>query len=85
MSLTLCYVIGNPIQHSLSPLIHNAAYEALGIDRSFRFLPLCVQPEMLRDTLHGFRGMNVRGISVTLPFKTTVQPFVDSIDERKNV
>jgi len=80
MSLKFCYVIGEPIQHSLSPQIHTAGYTALKLNDEFRFLPLCVLPEHLRETVIGFKSMNVRGISVTLPHKTTVMEFVDRLD-----
>ncbi|MCJ7547813.1 MAG: shikimate dehydrogenase [Deltaproteobacteria bacterium] len=69
-------LFGNPVAHSLSPLMHNAAFQKMGIDASY--CPLLV--ENLKDAMEGVRACNIRGVSVTIPFKTAVIPYLDEID-----
>lgn len=74
----LCAVIGNPIGHSLSPAIHNAAFAALGLD----FVYLAFPVEDVKGMLAGMRAVeNFRGLSVTIPHKTEVMKYVDEIDD----
>lgn len=76
-STILMGVIGNPIGHSLSPLMHNRAIDSLGLD--YVYLPFEVAPEQLGDAVAAVRALNLRGINVTIPFKQTVIPFLDNI------
>jgi shikimate dehydrogenase len=76
----VCVVIGDPIGHTLSPLLHNFAYEELGISSQYVFVPCRVASAGLGDAVHGLRAANVRGISVTLPHKTDVVRFMDELD-----
>lgn len=69
-------VIGNPVGHSLSPLMHQAALDALGIPA--RYVAFCVQN--LTAAVQGIRGLNLRGVSVTLPFKTEVMDLLDGVE-----
>ena len=72
----LCAVIGNPIGHSLSPAIHNAAFEALGLD----FVYVSFRVENLKDALAGMRALeNFRGMSVTIPHKIEAMEYMDEI------
>ncbi len=72
----LCAVIGNPIGHSLSPAIHNAAFAALGLD----FVYLAFRVEDLPGALAGMRALdNFRGMSVTIPHKLAAMELVDEI------
>lgn len=74
----LCAVIGNPVGHSLSPAIHNAAFEHLGLD----FVYLAFPVEDVKGTLEGMRAIeNFRGLSVTIPHKTEVMKYVDEISD----
>lgn len=77
----VCMIIGDPVEHSLSPQIHNAAYKALGIDDQFVFVAAHVKPEDLAQTLSGVRAMHIRGLTCTIPHKTTVMHYLDAIDE----
>lgn len=61
-------VVGWPVAHSLSPLIHNAWIEALGLDAVY--VPFAVPEERFEAFVNGLRGGIVRGVNVTLPFKT---------------
>jgi shikimate dehydrogenase len=69
-------VIGNPVHHSLSPMIHNEAFRRLGWNAVY----LAFEVKNLEEALRGVRGLGVRGVSVTLPFKTEVLPFLDKIE-----
>lgn len=69
-------LLGHPVRQSLSPLMHNRALRALRIDG--RYSAFCVND--LEAAIAGMRGMNIRGASVTIPFKTAVMDFLDEID-----
>lgn len=70
-------VIGFPIEHSLSPIMHNAAYSALGLT-DWRYEKIPVPPDVLRHSLIELRQHEVVGINVTIPHKRTVMPYVKS-------
>lgn len=73
-----CAVIGNPIAHSLSPAIHNAAFEALGLD----FVYVACRVEDVKGALAGMRALgNFRGMSITIPHKIEAMKYVDEIAE----
>ncbi len=77
-STQFCAVIGNPVAHSLSPAIHNAAYEHLDLD----FVYVACPVEDVKGALAGMRAMkNFRGMSVTIPHKSEVMKYVDEIAE----
>ena len=72
-----CGVIGNPIEHSLSPAIHNAAFQKLGLN----FVYLAWRVEAIGDAIRGLRALgNFRGASVTIPHKVAAMPFLDEVD-----
>lgn len=75
-STKICCLIGDPIEHSLSPLIHNAGYEALGIN--YVYVPLRVKD--IKRAIEGIRGLGIRGASITLPHKTSAIKYLDRID-----
>ncbi|MCF8054999.1 MAG: shikimate dehydrogenase [Deltaproteobacteria bacterium] len=70
-------VFGNPIRHSLSPLLHNTAFRRLGINGVY--VPFCVQD--IAVAVSAIRELGMKGVSVTLPFKSAVIPFLDRMDE----
>ncbi|MGC8739199.1 MAG: shikimate dehydrogenase [Candidatus Hydrogenedens sp.] len=73
----LCAVIGHPVRHSLSPAIHNAGFQYLGLN----YVYLAFDITDVESCLRGMRAMdNFRGISVTIPHKEAVIPFLDDID-----
>jgi len=73
----LCGVIGNPVEHSLSPAIHNAAFQKLGLNYVYLAFPV----ENLESAVHGIRALgNVRGFSVTIPHKVAVIPYLDEVE-----
>lgn len=73
----LAAVIGDPVRHSLSPRIHNAAYEAVGLD--WRFLALPVPAGGAPAALDGMRALSIEGFSVTMPHKEAVAANVDEL------
>jgi len=72
-------VIGDPIEHSLSPKMHNAAFKKLGLNCVY--LPFRVTPRNLKSAMTGIRALNIRGFNVTTPHKTAVIKFLDELDE----
>ena len=72
-------VIGHPIAHSLSPLMHNAALAEMGAD--FVYLPFAIAPEDLEQAIAGFSAIGLRGFSITLPHKQTIMPLLSEISE----
>jgi shikimate dehydrogenase len=66
----LAGVIGDPVRHSLSPVLHNAAFSALGLDWAYLAFP--VAAGRARDALIGASALGVEGLSVTMPHKTAV-------------
>jgi shikimate dehydrogenase len=74
----LCGVMGDPVEHSVSPAMHNAAFRALGLD--YAYLPFRVRREDLPAALQGMRALNIRGLNVTIPHKVAILPLLDEID-----
>jgi len=74
----VCGVIGDPIAHSLSPVMHNAAFEHLKLD--FVFLAFKVNAAGLENAMRGMRGLGFRGLNVTMPLKTAVIRHLDIAD-----
>jgi len=69
-------IVGNPVGHSLSPLMHNAAFAALGENRVY----VGFQVEDIADAVKGIRALNIRGVSVTIPHKESIIPCLDAVD-----
>jgi shikimate dehydrogenase len=74
---TLLYgIIGNPVRHTLSPVIHNRAFKRMGLNAVY--VPLEVHH--LESAVKGIRGLGVAGVSVTIPFKVEVIQHLDDVD-----
>lgn len=73
----LAAVIGDPVRHSLSPQIHNAGFEALGLD--WRFLAFPVAAGDAGAALDAMRSLSIEGYSVTMPHKESVAEHVDQL------
>lgn len=69
-------IMGWPVSHSLSPALHNRAFAELGLNKVYVPFPV----EDVEAALNGFRATGVRGLSVTIPHKQAVIPFLDTID-----
>jgi shikimate dehydrogenase len=74
----VCALYGHPVGHSLSPALHNAAFEAL--DLPFVYVAHDVQPGCVARALDGIRVMGYRGLSVTIPHKVEAMHGVDEVD-----
>ncbi len=72
-------IIGYPVRHSFSPLIHNHAFQCCGLDMCY--VPFEVQPGELVEALGGLKALGILGINVTVPHKEAVIPCLDSLDE----
>jgi len=79
--MKICLGIGYPIKHSLSPLMHNAAFKKLGIDDQFIYLSAEVKPENLKMAIEGMKGFDIKGMSVTIPYKQVIMKYLDKIDK----
>jgi shikimate dehydrogenase len=72
-------LIGWPVAHSLSPAMHNAAFDHLGID--WKYVPLPVHPDMLASAVQGLAALGFAGANVTVPHKTAVMTQIDGLSE----
>lgn len=72
-------VIGWPVEHSLSPAIHNAWFQEIGSDWAYVALP--VESLHLADAMNGVRALGIGGLSVTMPHKEAIIDHLDSVDE----
>lgn len=75
----VCALFGHPVGHSLSPEMHNAAFEALGLP--FVYVAHDVQPGHVARALEGIRVLGYRGLSVTIPHKVEALAACDDVDE----
>lgn len=74
----VCGIIGDPVEHSLSPVMHNAAFEELNLD--FVYVAFRVRREELREAIIGTRSLDLHGLNVTMPHKNAVMRHLDEID-----
>lgn len=82
----LCVIIGDPVEHSLSPQMHNAAYEALKIDDEFVFIAARVKKQDIKAAVEAARALGIRGLTCTIPHKLSVMRYLDKVDEiAKNI
>lgn len=72
-------IFGHPVRHSLSPVLHNAAFAEAGIDAAY--LAFEVEPGLLGGAFEALRSMGMRGVNLTIPFKEEAIEFVDEIPE----
>ncbi|TES98222.1 MAG: shikimate dehydrogenase [Promethearchaeota archaeon] len=73
----LC-VIGHPIEHSMSPVMHNAALNDLSLD--YIYLAFDIPPNDLEKAILGFKKSNMKGINVTIPHKEAIIHYLDELD-----
>ncbi len=72
-------LIGNPVEHSISPSIHNSAFEDLGLD--YVYLTFQVEEEFVEEALNGIKSLEIEGVNVTIPHKSKVMKYLDEINE----
>ena len=71
-------VIGHPIEHSMSPPMHNNAFKQLNMD--YVYVAFHVLPENIGQLIESCKTLDIKGLNVTIPHKTSVIPFLDEID-----
>ena len=74
------YLLGNPVGHSISPHIHNAAYKKLGIN--FEYIARQIKEDDLKKAVESIKLPDVAGANVTVPYKEKIMHFLDEIDEQ---
>ncbi|MFE4812296.1 MULTISPECIES: shikimate dehydrogenase [Bacillaceae] len=72
-------VMGDPIAHSMSPDIHNDAFEKENIEAVYHHFH--VTKEGLNDAVKGMKALGIEGFNITIPHKTSIIPFLDEVDE----
>lgn len=70
-------LLGSPVSHSISPLMHNDSFQELGLD--FAYLCFDVNPDHLKEAVAGLRAMNTYGFNLTMPDKEAVLPYLDEL------
>jgi len=71
-------LIGHPLGHSISPLLHNQALDKLNLN--YVYLAFEIAPEQLKNAVAGFRALQVKGINITIPYKDKIIPYLDQLD-----
>jgi shikimate dehydrogenase len=74
----VCAAIGDPIEHSFSPQIHNAAFQHLKLN--YTYVAFRVPEKNLKDALTGIRALGIHGLNVTMPLKRSIIPYLDELD-----
>lgn len=75
----VCGLIGNPVKHTLSPLIHNTLAEDLG--QNLIYTAFCVEKEVVGEAVRGAYALNLLGMNVTVPHKSSVLPYLKEMDD----
>ena len=75
----VCALIGDPVEHSLSPIIQNAAFRSLDLD--YVYVVFNVKSGDLREAVYGVKALGICGLNVTMPHKTAIIPYLDELDE----
>ena len=78
-STNLICLLGSPVSHSISPAMHNTAFDALGLD--FSYMAFDVSKEDLPTAVEGLKKINCCNFNLTMPLKTAIIPLLDEIDE----
>jgi shikimate dehydrogenase len=79
----VCAIIGDPVEHSLSPIMHNAAFQKLGLN--LFYVAFTVSPSGLKDAVLGAKSLGLRGLNVTMPYKNDVIEYLDEVDATAEV
>lgn len=71
-------LIGEPVEHSFSPPMHNEAFKTLGLD--YVYAPFNVSPDNLKSAIEGANSLNIQGLNVTIPHKINVIKYLNELD-----
>lgn len=74
----ICGIIGDPVEHTMSPAMHNAAFKELNLD--YVYVTFRVKPSALAEAIEGLRALGICGFNVTIPHKINIIPLLDKID-----
>jgi shikimate dehydrogenase len=74
----VCAIIGNPVEHSLSPVMHNVAFKELGLN--LVYVAFKVTRNVLKDAISGAKSLGLLGLNVTMPHKNAVMSYLDETD-----
>ena len=74
----ICGLIGDPVEHTMSPAMHNAAFKDAGLD--YVYVAFRVTAEKLAAAIEGMRALQMPGLNVTIPHKVNVIPLLDRLD-----
>ena len=72
-------IFGDPVEHSRSPAMHNAAFAALGLD--YRYVAFRIDAINLKQATHSIRALGLRGVNVTVPHKETIRRYLDTTSD----
>ena len=74
----VCGLIGDPVEHTLSPVIHNTLAQETG--RNLVYVPFPVKAERVGDAVRGARALSIRGLNATVPHKSAVIPYLSGVE-----
>ncbi len=74
----ICAIIGDPVEHSLSPIMHNAAFEELGLN--LVYITFEVNSRNLKRAILGARSLGILGLNITMPHKNAAIKYLDELD-----
>lgn len=74
----VCAIIGNPIDHSLSPIMHNAAFKELGLN--LVYVAFTIKTEELKSAINGVKSLGFKGLNITMPHKNEIINYLDEVE-----
>jgi len=78
-----CGLIGNPVEHTMSPAIHNTLADKMGLN--LVYVPFHVPTGHVEDAVKGAYALNLLGCNVTVPYKSEVIPYLQEVDSLEEI
>lgn len=72
-------LMGDPIEHTLSPSMHNAAFKSFDLD--YVYVPFHVKKDQLKNAIQGAKSLEIKGLNVTIPHKTNIIKYLNAIED----